>query len=98
VSALEVPRARAALATLAGWIAWAAAALAFRLPDRAVAALLAAFAPLVRAPRARRAIADLRAAFLRGGREAAIFRRIATESRPRDVVSIVRGAVIRSLP
>ena len=43
-----------------------------------------------------RAVVDLAFVFGQGGEGAAIFRRILTRSRPRELVGIVRGSLLRS--
>lgn len=97
MSALEISLGKRVTATVAAWAAYGAAAVLFRLPDGAVAALVRTTRLFVREPKTRRMLADLGEAFARGGREAVALRRIATESRAGDIVAIVRGAVIRAL-
>lgn len=93
---------KGAAATAAGWAVYLPVSLLFRLPDALLAAFFRALYPLVKLAAgespASRAVADLGFVFARGGDGAAVFRRILTRARPEELVMIVRGAVIRSLP
>lgn len=99
---LRIPRWKGALGTVVAWTVYLPLTLLFRLPNALLAALFGALHPLVKAVAgaspASRAVADMQFVFSRGGEGAAVFRKILTQSRAEELVSIVRGAVVRSLP
>lgn len=89
------------LGSLLGWLAYLLVNAVFRLPQRALLAVLAGAERLLRrlggdGP-ATRAVDDLHFIFSRGGESAVILRRLITESRAEEVVALVRGAVIRGV-
>lgn len=99
---LRIPVWKGTVGTLLAWAVYIPLSLLFRLPNAALAALFRSLHPLVKwvageSP-ASRAVADLHYVFSRGGEGALTFRKIMTRSRPEELVSIVRGAVVRSLP
>ncbi len=102
MTALYVPLWKRSLGGAAGWIAFASLRVLFALPRPLLGFKLAAVAFLLKAfggdSPSTRSAADLRDIIGRGSVGADVLARIATRSRSADIVGIVRGAVIRSLP
>jgi hypothetical protein len=99
---LHIPMWKGGLGTLAAWLVVLPLTMLFRLPNVMLAALFKSLLFPVRKLAGEspvsRAVADLHYVFSRGGEGAAIFRKILTRSRTEELVAIVRGAVVRSLP
>lgn len=99
---LRIPAWKRMLGTALAWAVYLPLTLLFRLPNALLASLFRGLHPLVRAAAgespASRAVADLHYVFSRGGAGAETFRKILTRSRAEELVAIVRGAVVRSLP
>lgn len=99
---LRIPPWKSTCGLLVAWTVYLPLTLLFRLPNALLAALFRGLHPCVKmlageSP-ASRAVADLHFVFSRGGEGATIFRKILTQSRAEELVAIVRGAVVRSLP
>ncbi len=99
---LHYSRPSALLGSIGGRLACLSINIVFRLPNAALLPLLALVERVLlslggQTP-ATRAVKDLRFIFSRGGESADNLRRLLTRSRPEEIVSFVRGAVIRSLP
>ena len=99
---LRYPRIYSVIGTLIGWKAYLLMGLIFRLPDGPLTLFLKMVAVPVRlfagdSP-VTRGVDDLVWIFGRGGESAAVLRKLLTQSRPEEIVGIVRGAAIRSLP
>ena len=97
---LEYPLLHRWIASLIGWVASLVVRTFFRLPDPVLAFVFRLLVVPVRAltgdsPETR-AVVDIAYVFGRGGEGAAIFRRVLTDNRNRELVGIVRGALLRS--
>lgn len=99
---LRIPAWKSMFGTGLAWAVYLPLTLLFRLPNAVLASLFRGLHPLVKTAAgespASRAVADLHFVFSRAGEGAAIFRKILTQSRAEELVAIVRGAVVRSLP
>ena len=87
--------------SVAGWVVYAVLRMLFTLPRRVLVMKLAALAAIVKALSGEgptyHALDDINFILGRGGEAATTLERLITESRANDLVSMVRGTVIRSL-
>lgn len=101
MSAADVPWLKRMAGSAVGWVAYALCMAIMQLPDAALVRLLGGASTFVGAvsgaSSAARAVADLHFMFRQSGPSAKVIRDLITRSRPEEIVSIIRGAVIRSL-